>query len=702
MSIFARIAERQALPAGPAKPVLPPAGDGGDRAALLELRRFHLGLPGAAPESEDEAPPLPVDLVPALLHPLRDDPEAGLESPPDGAPGEGGEEGAETPPVASVEAVLRLLAGTVGERLDAARTAFRAEARRLATAVEAVLGADREKRPESREVGALGGAMGELGTRFVDPSALAGVVGRRRTAAALPPARRQRLEVARDALAAFAEGDAGPDLLIVHDDTLAAFADAGRGTYPGWRIMASHEPCGDAAELFDAEAERLARLVAAARLARLLADGTYDPERHDPWLDHLDWRGFRRVELALLPAVVALTSADHVARRGMLALSHLLLSGRPVQVVLAVRPAASPGTAPGGDPLAGFRFEPGYLGIGHREALVQQTSATRPGHMAAGFERAAHAACACLHVVAIPAEDESPLPPRLRAAAAEEGRAHPLFRYDPSAGTSWARRLDFAANPAPAEDWPRAKLAATTADGGETVLELAFTFADYALLEPAFAGHFRLAPDDLPAADLVPLADHLDLSPAEAAHKLPFIWAADRDGQLHRLIVSRRLALASRDRLGYWRTLQELAGVRNEYVLAAEARVREEVEARAREEREAAAGRHAEELEALRRGAVEEVVDRLTAALLEVDVASFASPAAAAAPLAGLGGSVEEVSAALTALAGGAGEGEDRGNGAKPADPRVDRLAAELLAAADLDHLESNDAEGSESPESAR
>ena len=45
--------------------------------------------------------------------------------------------------------------------------------------------------------------------------------------------------------------------------------------------------------------------------------------------------------------------------------------------------------------------------------------------------------------------------------------------------------------------------------------------------------------------------------------RVPFIWGADEDGRLHRLAVARDLVFACRDRLDYWRTLQELAGRRH-------------------------------------------------------------------------------------------------------------------------------------------
>ena len=83
--------------------------------------------------------------------------------------------------------------------------------------------------------------------------------------------------------------------------------------------------------------------------------------------------------------------------------------GRPVQVLVTVEPAANPGSDGASGPRSGslseYRFEPAYVGLSHREALVQQTSAARPEHLARGLERALAATHAGLHVIA-PARGE--------------------------------------------------------------------------------------------------------------------------------------------------------------------------------------------------------------------------------------------------------------------------------------------------------
>ncbi len=579
----------------------------------------------------------------------------------------------------SGQAPLHLLMQATGSRLLPARAAFREEVRSLAAEAQGLLTADRQKRPEGRSATATGSALGEVGSRFVDPAALSGMLDRRSGGAALTPRRKQRLEDARLALEEYLAAEAPPALILAHDgrhgiggcETLAAERSraAGATGLGSWRVELHEDPCAAAADILDQESAALARVLRAVRLVRLEAAGKYDPERQDPWLKRFDWQAFSRQELLLLTPVVALVAADRVAGPGMVSLSSLLRSGRPVQVLVPVDPAANPGAEEDG--LAGFRFEPAYLGLCHREALVQQTSTARPAHMLRGFQRALSATHAGLHVISADRAE-------LHAAAAVEARAHPLFHYDPESGPSWAERLDFSLNPQAEIDWPRHALETRRPDGSRETLELAFTFADFALLEPAYGDHFHAVPDGVPETELVPVAELSEQPRDDDTVAIPYVWAVDDASKLVRLAISRPLALACRDRLDFWRILQELSGARSEHVRRAEARLREELEDVASKERAALEAHHAEELERVRDDAARDVVDRLTAALLEVDLASFAAPAPAAGPLAGLsGGDVDGVAAALLEIVDVASLDEER---AEAGAEGVEQLAADLLS----------------------
>lgn len=566
----------------------------GSRALADNLARVELAL--GAGEEAGEARPARAALAAALSRVA-----AELELPP----GESGawDEAAATLVAAAGEsamvvplsrrAPLALADLAARRRLTRARAAFAAEAGELAAAVEALLETDRGRRPDGEAPGERTGRMGALGARLLDPERLSGVVAHRRSGAPFAAERRRRLEAARARLEDFGR-ELGEPIWI------ASAADAAQ--VPGASARRAADPCAAAAESFDAAAARVAELARAARLVRLEAADAYESDRHGPGLERLDWRSFSRQELALVPPVLVLAAEGELLSGALASLVRLLLSGRPVQVLLT-RDFE-------GEGLGGARLEPAWLGVGLREAFVHQGSIARPAALAAGLSRALAGTRPGLHVLDAPRAPVDGVDPWLAASARVSGRAAPLFRYDPEAGASAARRFRFDDNPEPAADWP-----------GETGAEGAgsapFTYADAALLDPGWRAHFASAPEE--SEDLLPLAAWLSLEPEETVRRLPCVWGVGEDGVALRLVVSRALALAARDRLSFWRTLEELAGVRNEHVEEAAARARGEAEAAAADERAAVAARHAAELERVAAEADVAAVDRLVAALFEVE-----------------------------------------------------------------------------------
>lgn len=597
-------------------------------ATAAELRRFHYGDPAA------QAAPPPRGVLPAALQPFRGKPVRSgwpllvdLEASGEGwlrplalaervqlASGELALPAGATLVDFSRRAPLALAALAARRRLKVARAAFAGEAQELAATAEALLAADRARRPEGVAARAKEASMGALGSRFVDTAQLASVVGRRRGGEPYPEARRLRLEAARDRLAAF-ETAAEPLWIVAADESLEALGA------PAQVAAMGHDLCALAGKAFDEASTEVVELARAARVVRLEAAEAFLPERHEAWLDRLDWRGLAAQELQLVSPVLVLFSGVEPFVHALSSLSTLLLSGRPVQIVVLS------GDTPQADPLS-YRLEPAYLGVAHRQAFVQQGSLAFPLPLAAGFDRALSGRRAGLHVIDAPEPREDSgneggeLDAWLVASARVSGRAAPLFRFDPEAGSSWARRLHFDENPEPSADWPSEPLlvASGSAGGsGGTPATAAFTFADAALLAPAWWPQFALAGGAAaPAGELLPLAEWLGLEEEESVRHLPFVWAADGDGGLHRLVVSRLLALATRDRLAYWRTLEELAGVRNEHVEAAVEVAKTEAAARATRDRDELAARHARELESLRESADQRAVDRLVSAIFEI------------------------------------------------------------------------------------
>ena len=215
------------------------------------------------------------------------------------------------------------------------------------------------------------------------------------------------------------------------------------------------------------------------------------------------------------------------------------------------------------------------------------------------------------------------LEPWFVASAALESRAHPFLLVNPGAGDHAAERIRFHSNPQPDNDWPVETLEYRAPGGDVTDMELAFTFADYALLMPSLHEHFRSVPPGLQSEDLVTVAQYLDSDDELVDRLVPYVWGIDADGVLGRLAVSRTLVFACRDRLNYWHSLQELAGIQNFYVEEAVERIIAEQQAALDAEREQLRQEHEEALETVRNEAAGEAMGQLVDVLMGADLSSM-------------------------------------------------------------------------------
>jgi hypothetical protein len=392
---------------------------------------------------------------------------------------------------------------------------------------------------------------------------------------------------------------------------------------PDLELIGSDTPCATASEVFERDASDFAKLFAALRIAALEIDDHYTPAIHDSWFASFDWQAFSSEELQFVTEVVALVSADYLARDGLPSFSQLLGSRMPVHVLSWVRAYDNPAAEPGEDPFNSYRFELANFGIGHRQVVVAQTSAARYEDLLSGFVCALDSNRTSLHLVNRGTQTKTKQPlldAWFVASAALESRAHPFILVNPDGGDHAAERVSFGGNPQAENDWPAEKLEYRSADGETTEMELAFTFADYALLMPALHEHFRMVPPGFESADLVPIDRYLEGDAELVDRAVPFVWAIDDQGLLLRLVVSRALVFACRDRLNYWHTLQELAGIRNVYVEEAIDRIVEEQRAAIEAEREQIQKEQDEQLESVREEAAGAAIGKLVDVLMGADI----------------------------------------------------------------------------------
>nr|VFJ59965.1 MAG: Ferredoxin [Candidatus Kentron sp. FM]VFJ68925.1 MAG: Ferredoxin [Candidatus Kentron sp. FM]VFK12635.1 MAG: Ferredoxin [Candidatus Kentron sp. FM] len=539
-----------------------------------------------------------------------------------------------------------------------AKRRFRSQRARILVQIEnfvdrlnALLVMEKSKSIEAIEPRMVLDSIGSGGERFLDPLALSNLMDHRHGSQTMSPERHQRiLEVLEILENERATGIGAPQLLLVRGTAARGVYGLDSDRLPAalseeWELHESSNPFVTAMTVFDKQVIRLTRLARAMRIAALELENNYDPDIHDAWFSSFDWRTLSEQESKLMPLVLVVDSASNVVHHEFFGFSRLLHADRPIQVILEVQPSADPGEGDESIAVAygeanngmARRTELGYLGISHRQAVVVQSSATRPQHLLTGFGMALRSRRPTLCLLGSGYSGEIDQPPPLSLwpwffeSAAVESRAHPLFQYNPASGGEWPVTLSLVDNLQLEIDWPRHPFQYRTEDGTVTEITMTFGFADYALLDPRWRQHFYPVPDTLDAKEIIHLDDYLALSPAQRGSQLPFLWAVrddkrTRGTRLTRLIVSTTLVEACLDRREFWHTLQAMAGVRNHHVEIAVSRLKAKAEERAQAQRILLTTKHQEELTRVRKEAGADALRRLTESLLVMDFSSAPAP----------------------------------------------------------------------------
>ena len=494
---------------------------------------------------------------------------------------------------------------------------FKQEMGQSIHALQNLLNVDDTKRSEASSASALKSNISS--NQFFNTDSLSKVIQHSKGSLSLSKQRRQRIEKALHILKDFREKEILVHIIHANNKLDHSWLD----NSDCFTNEHHDDPCFRATQVFDREAQRLAEVFAAARIAQLEIDNCYDEAIHDPWFKYFNWESFSKKELILVPSVIVLEGEHRLMDESMVSFSHLLNSGRPVNVFVRVKAHDNPAAKKGEDPFHNYRMELGYLGISHRQAVVTQCSAARHQLLLSQFEMALNATRTRLHLVNIGLREVSEnldLNAWLVSGAALEGRAHPFFSFDPAAGDSIADRMDFSGNPQADKDWPTQAFSFQNKAGEINDVELAFTFADYALLLPNLKHHFALIPLVCDSESLIPIADYLALATDNIDHLVPYIEAVNDNNELRKLAVSRALIHACRDRLNFWHSLQEMAGIRSRYIEEAERRIHAEADAKIAQHITQMKDEFSIELEHAKTDAAAQVMGRLTDILLSMDL----------------------------------------------------------------------------------
>ncbi len=341
--------------------------------------------------------------------------------------------------------------------------------------------------------------------------------------------------------------------------------------------------------LFEGHMAKMADGFKAVRMAEMELAGEFLPDKHTDFFRRFDWKQFNEQEWLLCPPVVAVGGDGAMYDIGFQNLSRALMSGMPVKVLVVDTQVYSntggqactsgfisqvSDMAPYGQAMRGkqeIRKEMGLIGMAHRTSYVMQSTIAHVNHLLEGYidglnsRRPAlfniYAVCPPEHGVG---DDKSVDQSKL----AVEGRAYPLFKYNPDLGVTFSECVSLEGNPSPDTDWPTYTLSYVDADGATQKMDLPLTFADFAATEARFAKQFKKAPPETWNDDMVMLADFLTMDKGEREGKFPYIWGVDRKNRLTRLLVAEELVRSCEERRNHWRQLKDVAGLGRDVAVA--------------------------------------------------------------------------------------------------------------------------------------
>jgi pyruvate-ferredoxin/flavodoxin oxidoreductase len=334
--------------------------------------------------------------------------------------------------------------------------------------------------------------------------------------------------------------------------------------------------------IFEGHMAKMAEGFKTIRKAELELDGKYNADEHEEFFTYFNWEQFTDAEWLLCPPVVALGGDGAMYDIGFQNLSRMMASGKPIKVIVVDTQvysntggqACTSGFLGQVSDMAQFgkvkkgkaepRKEIGLIAMAHRNTYVLQATMANTSQMIEGFIDGLMTRRPAVFNLYTTCQPEHGVGDDLgvhQAKLAVESRAYPVFKYNPDTGVKATEAFDLDGNPAIDEIWPTYQLKYLE-NGREKKMDVAMTFADFAITEARFRKHFRKVPRDAWNDNMMPLVEFLELEEDSRDGKIPYIWAVDRKQHLSRVLVAKRIVEGCEERRDFWIMLRDLAGIK--------------------------------------------------------------------------------------------------------------------------------------------
>ncbi len=333
--------------------------------------------------------------------------------------------------------------------------------------------------------------------------------------------------------------------------------------------------------VFEGHMAKMSEGFVTIRKAELELSGSYDASVHDKFFTYFNWTQFTDEEWLLCPPVVALGGDGAMYDIGFQNLSRMMASGKPIKVIVVDTQVYS--NTGGQACTSGFigqisdmaqygqvqkgktepRKEIGLIAMAHRNTYVLQATLANTSQMIEGFIDGLMIKRPALFNLYTTCQPEHGVGDDLgmhQAKLAVESRAYPIFKYNPDHGVKAKDAFDLSGNPAMDQIWPTYQLKYLE-NGLEKSMDVAMTFADFAVTEGRFRKHFRKVPRDAWNENMIPLVEFLEMDADEREGLFPYIWAVDRKQRLSRVLVAQPIVESCEERRDFWIMLRDIAGI---------------------------------------------------------------------------------------------------------------------------------------------
>lgn len=376
--------------------------------------------------------------------------------------------------------------------------------------------------------------------------------------------------------------------------------------------------CDAVSTCFNKNITAWTNLYTSMRIGELEFKSSYQADVHDDFFAHFSWENFSTEELNNCPHFVLIADDVQLFETELSKLSTVFSKNIPVKIAAVKRD--NYGTETG----LHSQTELGALMLSHKNIYVAQSTSITPKYLFDGFATGLNSfAPAFFNVLNV--DEKMHENPYLWTSASVESRDFPSFTFNGILGTSWGSRFEVESNPQAKLQCPIHKLTVVNKDGEKVEMNFPFTFADQAVLNPAYHQYFMLVNSAYWNDNLIALTDYMINSVEENIGKVPFIWMMDATNELHKIAVSWPVVLATQERLDFWRFLQENSGINNYHVAQAVNEVKAEMQESSNKELEQLKEAHEIEIQGIREEEAGKVMENLTSVLLNLDTSNIVS-----------------------------------------------------------------------------